>query len=150
MPLKEALAGWHSNPRMPAAMLRYTPLHRACSYHAADALLPCFKLPTPWPLTSTLPGDKRGGAVRVLYDTTTSERGALLAVGRAPRAASAFDSGLPLVIKTPHALPMYREDTGRKRSRLKERQVRGEKQAPAAQLRIARVQSDVDGAVREL
>lgn len=67
-------------------------------------------------------GDKRGGAVRVLYDTTTSERGALLAVGRAPRAASAFDSGLPLVIKTPHALPMYREDTGRKRSRLKERQ----------------------------
>jgi hypothetical protein len=70
-----------------------------------------------------LPGDKRGGAVRVLYDTTTSERGALLAVGRAPRQASMFDAGLPLVIKTPHALPMYKEDTGRKRSRDKARQV---------------------------
>jgi hypothetical protein len=68
-------------------------------------------------------GDKRGGATRVLYDTTTSERGALLAVGRAPRQASMFDVGLPLVIKTPHALPMFREDTGRKRSRDMARQV---------------------------
>jgi hypothetical protein len=74
-------------------------------------------------LLQTLPGDKRGGATRVLYDTTTSERGALLAVGRAPRQASMFDAGLPLVIKTPHALPMYKEDTGRKRSRDKARQV---------------------------
>lgn len=71
----------------------------------------------------TTQGDKRTGCTRVLYDTTFSERGALLAVSRAPRVANPFDVGLPLVIKTPHALPMYREEPGRKRSREKARQV---------------------------
>lgn len=46
-------------------------------------------------------------------------------MGRAPRVANPFDVGLSLVIKTPHALPMFREDAGRKRGREKVRQVRG-------------------------
>ncbi|KAF6259467.1 WD40 repeat-like protein [Scenedesmus sp. NREL 46B-D3] len=85
-------------------------------------------------------GDKRGGATRVLYDTTTSERGALLAVGRAPRQASMFDAGLPLVIKTPHALPMYKEDTGRKRSRDKARMdpIKSRKPDPGATAGLGR------------
>eukprot|EP00879_Flechtneria_rotunda_P007172 GHRR01007527.1.p1 GENE.GHRR01007527.1~~GHRR01007527.1.p1 ORF type:complete len:743 (+),score=231.29 GHRR01007527.1:361-2589(+) len=66
-------------------------------------------------------GDKRSGTTRVLYDTTFSERGALAAVGRAPRRANPFDVGLPMIIKTPHALPMFREEPGRKRSREKAR-----------------------------
>jgi hypothetical protein len=60
----------------------------------------------------------------VLYDTTYSRRGALLPVARAPRVANPFDIGLSVVIKNPHALPMYRED--RKRSREKVRNVSGE------------------------
>lgn len=59
----------------------------------------------------------------MLYDTTYSRRGALLPVARAPRAANPFDVGLSVVIKNPHALPMYREDGGRKRGRDKARQV---------------------------
>lgn len=66
-------------------------------------------------------GDKRGGSTHVLYDTTYSRRGALMAVGRAPRVANPFDLGLSLAIKTPHALPMFREDAGRKRGREKAR-----------------------------
>lgn len=69
-------------------------------------------------------GDKRGGSCHVLYDTTYSRRGALLPVARAPRVANPFDIGLSVVIKNPHALPMYRED--RKRSREKVRNVSGE------------------------
>lgn len=68
-------------------------------------------------------GDKRGGSTHVLYDTTYSRRGALLPVARAPRVANPFDLGLSLMIKTPHALPMYREDPGRKRGREKSRNV---------------------------
>lgn len=48
-----------------------------------------------------------------------------MAVGRAPRVANPFDLGLSLAIKTPHALPMFREDAGRKRGREKARHVRG-------------------------
>jgi hypothetical protein len=59
----------------------------------------------------------------VLYDTTYSRRGALLPVAKAPRVANPFDLGLSLVIKNPHALPMYREDPGRKRGRDKSRNV---------------------------
>eukprot|EP00879_Flechtneria_rotunda_P032992 GHRR01036502.1.p2 GENE.GHRR01036502.1~~GHRR01036502.1.p2 ORF type:complete len:137 (-),score=37.53 GHRR01036502.1:798-1208(-) len=76
-------------------------------------------------------GDKRSGTTRVLYDTTFSERGALAAVGRAPRRANPFDVGLPMIIKTPHALPMFREEPGRKRSREKARMVT-QQQHPAS------------------
>jgi hypothetical protein len=74
-------------------------------------------------LCCALQGNKRGGATHVLYDTTFSEKGVLSAVGRAPRKPNPFDIGLPLVIKTPHALPMFREEPGRKRSRDKARLV---------------------------
>lgn len=70
-------------------------------------------------------GDKRGGSTRVLYDPSMSDKGVLSAAGRAPRVANPFDVGLPMVIKTPHALPMYREERvgGKKRQREKMRQV---------------------------
>jgi hypothetical protein len=69
------------------------------------------------------PGDRKSGGCRVLYDPTYSQLGALKCVGRAPRKPSPFDVSLPLIIKTPHALPMFREEPGRKRQREKDRQV---------------------------
>jgi hypothetical protein len=76
-----------------------------------------------WLVNVAHAGDKRGGSAHVLYDTTYSRRGALLPVAKAPRVANPFDLGLSLVIKNPHALPMYREDPGRKRGRDKSRNV---------------------------
>eukprot|EP00878_Enallax_costatus_P028867 GHUV01031219.1.p1 GENE.GHUV01031219.1~~GHUV01031219.1.p1 ORF type:complete len:171 (+),score=55.85 GHUV01031219.1:560-1072(+) len=69
-------------------------------------------------------GDKRGGNTHVLYDPSMSNKGVISAAGRAPRQANPFDVGLPLVIKTPHALPMFREErfVGKKRQREKARQ----------------------------
>ncbi|KIY94244.1 putative Gastrulation defective protein 1 like protein [Monoraphidium neglectum] len=67
-------------------------------------------------------GNRKSGGTHVLYDPSFSERGALLPVARAPRAASALDF-VPLCIKTPHALPMFREEGGmslRKRGRAPE------------------------------
>eukprot|EP00877_Chromochloris_zofingiensis_P012178 jgi/Chrzof1/7213/Cz02g14300.t1 len=65
-------------------------------------------------------GDRRSGGIHVLYDTSFSERGALLCVARAPRRASPFDFIPPLLIKTPHSLPMFREEPTRKRQRDKD------------------------------
>lgn len=65
-------------------------------------------------------GDRKEGATHVLYDTTFSEKGILGAVARAPRKRSEFDFQAPLIIKTPHALPMFREDMGKKRQREKD------------------------------
>ncbi|GBF89454.1 hypothetical protein Rsub_02026 [Raphidocelis subcapitata] len=66
-------------------------------------------------------GNRRCGGTHVLYDPTLSERGALLPVARAPRAATELDFAAPLLIKTPHALPMFRDEDaggmGRKRGR---------------------------------
>lgn len=66
-------------------------------------------------------GDRKTGAVRVLYDSEMSERGVLLAAGRRPRAANPFDfssSSSSLPIYNPNALPLYRTDVpgfGKKR-----------------------------------
>lgn len=68
-------------------------------------------------------GDRRSGGIHVLYDTSFSERGALLCVARAPRRASPFDFIPPLLIKTPHSLPMFREEPTRKRQRDKDSKV---------------------------
>ena len=56
-------------------------------------------------------GDRAGGATRVLYDPALSTRGALLCVGRKPRAANPFDfQGVSEdSIFLPNALPMYRQ-----------------------------------------
>lgn len=67
-------------------------------------------------------GDRRSGCVRVLYDTARSERGVLSSVVRAPRRASELDFVPPLLVKTPHALPLFREEPSRRRTREKERQ----------------------------
>jgi hypothetical protein len=80
-------------------------------------------LSTPNTVANYAAGDKRGGSTHVLYDTTYSRRGALMPVARAPRASNPFDIGLSVMIKNPHALPMYREDPGRKRGREKSRNV---------------------------
>jgi hypothetical protein len=69
-------------------------------------------------------GDRHGGATRVLYDTTWSERGVLMCVGRAPRKPSPFDFQPPLVIKTYGALPLFRED-GDHRGKKRGREVQG-------------------------
>lgn len=71
-------------------------------------------------------GDKRGGNTHVLYDPAMSNKGVLSAAGRAPRQSNPFDIGLPMIIKAPHALPMFREERigGKKRQREKARQVR--------------------------
>ncbi|KAK9812868.1 hypothetical protein WJX72_004992 [[Myrmecia] bisecta] len=62
-------------------------------------------------------GDKMTGAVRILYDPTLSEKGVLLCAGRKPRAPDPLDFQAPLVIHTPHALPMFREDGGKRKLR---------------------------------
>lgn len=95
-------------------------LHPGCSTNAVHPLHACVFV-----ILCVFAGDKRGGSAHVLYDTTYSRRGALLAVTRAPRVVNPFDIGLSVVIKNPHALPMYREDAGRKRGREKARNVRG-------------------------
>lgn len=63
----------------------------------------------------------------MLYDPTFSERGALLPVARAPRAASELDFAAPMLIHAPHTLPMFKEDGPgpmRKRGREPEKRVR--------------------------
>lgn len=57
-------------------------------------------------------GNRKEGTARVLYDTTLSTRGALLALGRRPRRESETDfiaDVAPRIIN-PNALPMYREE----------------------------------------
>jgi hypothetical protein len=88
--------------------------------------------PTPPHLT---PGDRKSGGTHILYDPTYSERGALLPVGRAPRAASSLDFTVPLLVKTPHALPMFRDEDGggigRKRGREPQKTVQGRRAGAA-------------------
>ncbi len=55
-------------------------------------------------------GDQKAGATRILFDTSLSERGALLCVRKAPRAANVLDFNAQGVIHNPNALPMYREE----------------------------------------
>lgn len=56
-------------------------------------------------------GDRSEGVVRVLYDPRSSNRGALLSVGRRPRAETTADFVADLAprIYNPNALPLYRE-----------------------------------------
>jgi hypothetical protein len=56
-------------------------------------------------------GNRKTGSTQVLYSTTFSERGVMLGAARAPRKPSEFDFQAPLIIKNPHALPMYKEET---------------------------------------
>ena len=42
--------------------------------------------------------------------TQISERGAMMAIARAPRPATPVDVNVTPVIYNPHALPMYKED----------------------------------------
>ncbi|CAI5486031.1 unnamed protein product [Closterium sp. Naga37s-1] len=69
-------------------------------------------------------GDKKAGGTHILYDPTLSERGALVCVARAPRAARPEDLCARVAapaIRNPHALPMFRDEPSRKRQREKAR-----------------------------
>lgn len=54
-----------------------------------------------------------------MYDPSTSQRGALVCVGRAPRKKSVDDFEVQPVIHNPHALPLFRDQPSRKRQREK-------------------------------
>ena len=70
-------------------------------------------------------GGRRAGGVRVLYDPGLSERGALLPVARAPRAASALDfAAAPLAIHVPGAASFRDAARGKKRAAEPEKRVR--------------------------
>ncbi|GLC42741.1 hypothetical protein PLESTM_001374500 [Pleodorina starrii] len=65
-------------------------------------------------------GNRKSGETHALYDLTRSERGVVAAASRRPRVASPLDFTPPVIIKNPHALPMYREDPAKKRKAEKE------------------------------
>lgn len=50
------------------------------------------------------------GAVRVMFDPSLSNKGALLSVGRAPKRRDASDLIQAVAVHTPNALPMYKTD----------------------------------------
>ncbi|RWW07479.1 hypothetical protein GW17_00029141 [Ensete ventricosum] len=64
-------------------------------------------------------GDKKEGGTHILYDSSVSQRGALVCVGRAPRKKSVEDFEVQPVIHNPHALPLFRDAPSRKRLREK-------------------------------
>jgi len=59
--------------------------------------------------------------VRVLYDPTSSNKGAMLCVLRAPRAKDPFDYEPDRPIYNPHSLPMYKPEPSARRKREKAR-----------------------------
>jgi hypothetical protein len=62
-------------------------------------------------------GEESKGWAHVLYNPDMSEKGALLCAGKKPREANPFDYQPPLVIHNPGALPMFRDNSWRKRRR---------------------------------
>jgi hypothetical protein len=62
-------------------------------------------------------GDRTKGCTHVLYSPDMSEKGALLCAAKRPRQKNPFDYEPPLTIHTPGALPMFRDDSWRKRKR---------------------------------
>jgi hypothetical protein len=69
-------------------------------------------------------GEQAKGWTTVLYNPDTSEKGALLCAGKKPRQPNPFDYQPPLVIHTPGALPMFRDDSWRKRKHMPDSGVR--------------------------
>lgn len=64
-------------------------------------------------------GDRKSGAVHVLYDSELSEKGVMMAAGRRPRPVNPFDftasssspsSAAGMKIYNPNALPLFREE----------------------------------------
>ncbi|CAI5504775.1 unnamed protein product, partial [Closterium sp. Naga37s-1] len=105
---------WHARLNQVGAVARTpqpapTPISRTsvfiCPFPARNETPP---LPDLHQIFATC-GDKKAGGTHILYDPTLSERGALVCVARAPRAA----------IRNPHALPMFRDEPSRKRQREK-------------------------------
>lgn len=65
-------------------------------------------------------GDRTSGSVHVLYSPERSEKGALLCAGKKNRPKNPVDFQPELIIHTPGALPMFRDDSWRKRKRAPE------------------------------
>lgn len=61
------------------------------------------------------------GGIRVLYDPDLSRNGVLLSANKKSRKKTVVDQQQPLHIITPHSLPMYRQERGRKRQRERDR-----------------------------
>lgn len=57
-------------------------------------------------------GSRKNGRATILYDPKVSQRGALMAAARQPRASTLLDFCAPptLAIYNPNALPLFRED----------------------------------------
>ena len=70
-------------------------------------------------------GERAKGWTHVLYNPDMSDKGALLCAGKKPRQVNPFDYQPPMVIHTPGSLPMFRDDSWRKRKREPEAGVRG-------------------------
>lgn len=62
-------------------------------------------------------GDRTSGSVHVLYSPERSEKGALLCAGKKNRPKNPLDFQPTPIIHTPGALPMFRDDSWRKRKR---------------------------------
>jgi hypothetical protein len=77
-------------------------------------------------------GDRGKGWTHVLYNPDMSEKGALLCAAKRPRQKNPLDYEPPLLVHTPGALPLFRDDNWRKRRRLPD--VRA---APCAMIAVA-------------
>lgn len=62
-------------------------------------------------------GDRTSGSVHVLYSPDRSEKGVLLCAGKKNRPKNPLDFQPTPIIHTPGALPMFRDDSWRKRKR---------------------------------
>jgi WD40 repeat protein len=108
-------------------------------------------------------GDRKSGAVHVLYDSELSEKGVMMAAGRRPRPVNPFDfttsfssSGADsagIKIYNPNALPLFREDMpgfggggGRKRKEQEEARERaGERTAKSFKPEVGQAAVGVGG-----
>ena len=62
-------------------------------------------------------GERSKGWTHVLYNPDMSEKGALLCAAKKPRQRNPNDYEPPVVIHNPSSLPMFRDDSWRKRRR---------------------------------
>ena len=69
-------------------------------------------------------GERAKGWTHVLYNPDMSEKGALLCAAKKPRVRNPLDFEPPMLIHTPGALPLFRDDNWRKRKHVDDGMVR--------------------------